>query len=261
MSDQWQGGDFARETYELMASVYDEYVHAHRYDYEGWTAKLLAKAEEAGLTGKRLLDVGCGTGLSFIPMLDRGWEVTACDLSPEMLKIAREKAGDRAELLLLDMRELPKLGEFDLAWALNEPINYMLSEEELTAALMGMRRNLAPGGVVIFDALTLAATRGFLGGESVLEKDGRRFIWKGDVASPEDVLPGSVHTTRLEIEGEGETGPAIVHQVRHFTEAQMLAAIKAAGLQSIGVFGEKESELYPGLDEGEHTQAAYLCRL
>lgn len=259
MSEQWEGGDFARETYEVIASIYDEYVHAYNYDYEGWTATLLGKAEEAGLEGNRLLDVGCGTGLSFIPMLDRGWEVTACDISPEMLKKAREKVGDRAELLVADMCELPDLGEFDLVWALNEPINYLLSEEELQAALAGMRRNLAPQGVVIVDAITLAATRGFLSGKSVVERDGRRFVWKGDVTFPEEVLPGSVHVASLEV--EGEAGPSIVHRVRHFTEAQMLAAIEAAGLRSIGVFGEKESKLYPGFDEEEHTQAAYLCCL
>lgn len=259
MGDKWWGEDFAREAYEAMAPVYDEYVHAYDYRNEGWTAALLAKAEEAGLAGKRLLDVGCGTGLSFIPMLDRGWNVTACDVSPKMLKIAREKVGDRAELLVADMRELPELGEFDLVWAINEPINYLLSREELTAALVGMRRNLAPRGILIVDAITLAITRGFLSGESVLEKNGRKFVWKGGAASPVDVLPGSTNTTRFTVEGEADS--AAVHRMRHFTEAQMLAAIEAAGLQSIGVFGEKESKLYPGLDEEEHTQAAYLCRL
>lgn len=259
MSEQWQGKDFARETYEVMASIYNKYVHAYGYDYEGWTATLLAKAEEAGLPRKRLLDVGCGTGLSFLPLLDRGWEVTACDVSPAMLEIAWEEAGDRADLLVADMRELPELGEFDLVWALNEPINYLLSEEELEAALAGMRRNLAPQGIVIVDAITLAATRGFLSGESVVEKDGRRYIWKGGAASPEDVLPGSINTASFEV--EGEAGSAHVHRIRHFTEAQVLAAIEAAGLVSIGAFGEKESELHPGFDEEEHTQAAYLCGL
>lgn len=259
MSDKWQGGDLARETYEAMAPVYDEYVHAYDYRYESWTAALLAKAEEEGLKGNRLLDVGCGTALSFIPMLERGWEVTACDISPKMLEIARKKVGDRAELLVADMRELPELGEFDLVWALNEPINYLLSEEELEAAWAGMRRNLAPQGIVIVDAVTLVLERSFATDESVVEGNGRRFIWRGGAKSPEDVLPGSINTTSFEV--EGEAGYANVHRIQHFTEAQMLTAIEAAGLRSIGVFGEKDGELYPALDEEEHTQAAYFCRL
>jgi ubiquinone/menaquinone biosynthesis C-methylase UbiE len=35
--------------------------------YARWTGRLLEKAGEAGLKGSRLLDIGCGTGLSSTP--------------------------------------------------------------------------------------------------------------------------------------------------------------------------------------------------
>ena len=49
-----------------------------------------------------------------------------------MLELAREKAGDAdVRLDVADMRELPDFGEFELVWALNDAVNYLLSAEEL----------------------------------------------------------------------------------------------------------------------------------
>src|SRR5215203_5837035 len=100
MQHQWRAGDSARETYDSYAAAYDDFNRD--YMYERWTGRLLAIAEEAGLVGNKLLDVACGTGLSSLPMLGRGWEVMGCDVSPRMLEIARGKVGERAELVLAD---------------------------------------------------------------------------------------------------------------------------------------------------------------
>ncbi len=252
----WQGGDSARKAYDAYASAYDDFNHG--YMYERWTGRLLAKAEEAGVKGDRLLDVGCGTGLSFIPMLDRGWRVTACDISPEMLELAREKVGEGATLLTADMRELPELGEFDLIWAVNDAINYLLSAEELEASLVGMRRNLAPDGIVLFDMNTISTYRVFFSSEYVVEENGRQLVWQGQM-SPDEVTPGSISEARFE--AKGEAGSTHVHLQRHFAEAEVLAAVDAVGLRCVGVFGEQDGELHRGLDEEAHTKAVYICRL
>ncbi|HMI82100.1 MAG TPA: class I SAM-dependent methyltransferase [Solirubrobacterales bacterium] len=257
MDQHWPRGDSAQRAYETVAAFYDDFTHGLGYKYEQWTGRLLAKAEELGLEGNRLLDVGCGTGLSFLPMLERGWEVTACDVSPEMIERARAKVGDRARLVVADMRELPDLGQFDLVWAVNDPVNYLLSAEELEAALVGMRRNLAPEGIALLDASTLKTHREFFAGEIVVEEEGKRFFWTGQKPS-QGVEAGGIVEARLE--AEGEEGSAHVHRVRHFPEAEMLAAIEAAGLQCVGVFGEQEGELQSELDEGVHTQAVYCFR-
>jgi len=254
MTERWPAGDAARQTYDAYAAAYDDFNRG--YMYERWTGRLLEKAEEAGARRGCLLDVGCGTGLSFLPMLDRGWQVTACDISPRMLELARAKAGDRAELLVADMRELPELGEFDLIWAVNDAINYLLSGEELEAALTGMRRNLAPRGVVLFDVNTVTTYRGFFSSEHVVEEKGRRLVWQGQM-EPQGVAPGSISEARFE--AKGEEGSAHVHRQRHFPEAEVLAAIEAAGLRCLGVFGELDGDLTPGLDEERHTKAVYLA--
>src|ERR1700760_4480240 len=119
----------ARSAYDALAPYYDEFTAHH--DYEGWTATLESLARAAGLSGRRLLDVACGTGKSFLPFLARGYTVTACDISPAMVERAAAKAGGRVELHVADMRELPRLGAFDLVTVLDDALNYLLDAAEL----------------------------------------------------------------------------------------------------------------------------------
>src|SRR5438034_6764574 len=109
--------DPALSAYERMAPFYDLFTQS--YDYERWLSKLEALAIEHGLSGKRLLDVGCGTGKSFAPMLAREYEIVGCDISPAMVEKAREGAGGRAQVLVADMRDLPPVGAFDLVTCLD----------------------------------------------------------------------------------------------------------------------------------------------
>ncbi|HEX2391697.1 MAG TPA: class I SAM-dependent methyltransferase [Solirubrobacterales bacterium] len=244
----------ARRTYDAFAASYEDFTY--QYMYERWTGRLLEQAEAAGLSGRRLLDVGCGTGLSFISMLPRGFEVTGCDISPAMLELAREKAGEEATLAVADMRELPTFGEFDLVWAVNDSINYLLSVEELEATLAGMRRNLAPGGVIVFDVNTLTAYRSFWSEEVAFEHGDKSFSWSGK-GSPMGTETGAIFEARFE--GEGEGVEPHVHRQKHFAEPEVLAAIEAAGLRCADVAGEFEGDLGRPLDEEHHTKAVYVC--
>lgn len=243
----------ARQTYDAFAGSYDEFNHA--YMYERWTARLLERARANGLAGDRLLDVGCGTGLSFLPMLERGFRVTGCDISPQMLARARAKLGVRereVELAVADMRELPLFGEFDLIWSVNDALNYLLSVPELEATLRGMRRNLAPGGLIVFDVNTLTGYRNFWSGEHVIEHGDKRFSWRGGVA--EEVSSGAFYEARF-----GGDGEAHVHHQRHFPREEVEMALAAAGLRCVDLAATVDGELGPGLDEDRHTKAVYVC--
>jgi SAM-dependent methyltransferase len=243
-----------------MAPVYDDFTAHH--DYEGWLADLLKVLEQHGLQGRRLLDVGCGTGKSFMPMLPRGWEVTGCDISAAMLELARRKASEAVRLEVADMLELPRFGQFDLVWALDDAINYLLSPEELERALAGMRANLAPTGLLLFDVNELLAYRTFFAGTEVVERGGRRLVWNGLATA--DVAPGSICESRLEVvsddAGAGEA-PAMTHRQRHFPEAEVLAALERAGLECLDVYGiYTDGILKQPLDDTIHTKAIYIAR-
>lgn len=255
------GGQWAEHAYEAIAPVYDDFTAHH--NYELWLGELLPRLRRHGLSGTRLLDVGCGTGKSFLPMLERGWEVTACDLSPAMLELARAKTGSAAKLSVADMRELPELGEFDLVWALDDAVNYLLSGEELGAALSGMRANLAPGGLLMFDVNTLHAYRSFFAETQRVERNGRRLVWRGQGSS--DAAPGSISEARFEVEPIAEgVAPvqAHVHRQRHFPEIEVLELLDATNLECLDVYGHGfDAVLKQPLKELVHTKAIYMARL
>lgn len=94
------------------------------------------------LRGARVLDAGCGTGALAVEAAKRGADVTAVDISPTLIGIAKErlpeKLGDgRIRFLAGDMLD-PRLGTFDHVVAMDSLIHYSLPDmigmlEKLTA--------------------------------------------------------------------------------------------------------------------------------
>lgn len=253
---------WAEIAYEAIAPVYDDFTAHH--DYELWLGNLLPHLERLGLRGDRLLDVACGTGKSFLPMLQRGWRVTACDISAAMVELARAKVSDEVELAVADMRELPTFGEFDLVWCIDDAVNYLLSGEELERALGGMRRNLGPQGLLMFDVNTIASYRGFFAEEVVVERDDRRLVWKG--RSSADAAEGSISEASFEVlpaagEGEEPLVEAELHRQRHFPEAEVLATLERVGLECLEVYGHgDDAVMQQPLLEEIHSKAIYMAR-
>jgi SAM-dependent methyltransferase len=252
----------AKGAYDAIAPYYDDFTANH--DFELLFANLLPAIERHGLSGCRLLDVACGTGKSFLPMAKRGWSVVACDISPAMVAVAEKNAADEgvpADLMVTDMRELPRLGQFDLAWCLTDAMNYLLSLKDLVAAFSAMRSNLRPGGMLAFDVNTLRAFQTFFTEEFVVEASGRRMVWRGK-GTP-DVAPHSISEAVFEVkidEAAAQPTPCI-HRQRHFSESDVVAALKQADLSCVEVFGiHYDAVLRSPLDESQHTKAIYLAK-
>lgn len=251
------GGDLdpARTAYDTFARHYDGFTRT--LDYEPWLAEALPLLERRGLHGNRLLDVGCGTGKSLVPMLARGWQCHGCDISPAMVQLARDKLGERAQLTVADMRHLPQLGSFDLVWSLNDSVNYLLDCDQLELALGGMRENLADEGLLVFDLNTLLTYRTFFAERHVVDRDGRRLIWHGEATRK--LAPGSIVTARFEVEDEAAS--THVHRQRHFPEREVRDALEGARLETLDVLGQdEEGGLHPDLDELTHVKALYVAR-
>ena len=78
-----------------------------------------------------------------------------------------------------DLRDLDPIGEFDLITCLDDVANYLTEPDDLTAALAGLAQNLRPGGLLVFDANTVASYRDFFGATVVVEEEGLVMVWRG----------------------------------------------------------------------------------
>lgn len=97
--------------------------------------------------GRRLLDVGCGTGYSLVWLRERFKlrEVYGVDLSPKAAAFWRARALDT--VALASVHKLPfGEGEFDLVTCFD--VIYQLSDERASAAVSEMHRVLKPGGLL-----------------------------------------------------------------------------------------------------------------
>ncbi|WP_031155013.1 class I SAM-dependent methyltransferase [Streptomyces erythrochromogenes] len=99
------------------------------------------------VAGRRILDVGCGSGALFAALRDRGAVVSGFDTSAGMLELARRRLGDGAELQVADLGSpLPYADDtFDDVTA-SLVLHYL---EDWGPALAELRRVLRPGGRLI----------------------------------------------------------------------------------------------------------------
>lgn len=249
----------AAGAYETLAPFYDRFTAHH--DYDRWTSGLLQLAYRHGLSGRRALDAGCGTGKSFMPLLERGFEVTACDQSAAMLDVAASKSGGhRVSLHCRDLRALDPIGEFDLITCLDDVANYLTEPEELAAALAGLGANLRPGGLLIFDANTVATYRGFFRETAVLEEGRLMMVWRG--LADEGFGAGGLAQAALDIFCEGRDGWSRAtsrHDQRHHPRETVEHCIEQAGLCCVAVYGQDPAANFDAeVDELRHSKAIYL---
>jgi SAM-dependent methyltransferase len=258
---QTTGSVGAREAYDVLAPFYDTFTAHH--DYELWTSHLLQLAMRHGMRGNRLLDVGCGTGKSFLPFARMGWRVAACDVSPRMLEIAAETAPPNVELHVADARELPTLGEFDLVLLLDDVVNYLTGCEDLIRAFAAVAANLAPGGVLLFDANTLLTYRTFFAETLVVEGDDHYLVWRGRTPTDAEsnlLAEGILDAFARAADGSWELHSS-VHRQRHHAEAVVRAALADADLDCVAIYGQGyDARPVAGADQVRHTKALYIAR-
>jgi SAM-dependent methyltransferase len=102
------------------AGLSDQRLKTGRSDYIFSRQKELVLDLVTPLAGERLLDIGCGTGNNLQIFSEKWCSLTGIDSSREKLEIARQKHGDRVELIAGNAEDIPfSDNEFDIVTIIN----------------------------------------------------------------------------------------------------------------------------------------------
>lgn len=138
------------------------------YDESGFTAPLFDAvssadpmvkgdvqfyAELAGEPGKRVLELGCGTGRVAVPLAASGHSVVGLDTSPAMLKLAEQKRkalpsaiARRLDFRLGDMTSFSQQDPFDLVLVPFFGLNHVLRDPDRAQAFELLAKHLLASG-------------------------------------------------------------------------------------------------------------------
>jgi len=137
-----------------MARYYD-IIYSKIVDYNSQTdylERIIVKHKNQKRPGS-MLDIACGTGNYTFIFAERGWKATGIDISTEMIRIATEKADEKANprFLQMDMRKIDLQEKYDVATVLFGGFGYLLEHEEVENFLAGVEKRLGPRALLIFE--------------------------------------------------------------------------------------------------------------
>ncbi|AXH95176.1 class I SAM-dependent methyltransferase [Ornithinimicrobium avium] len=140
------------QTVEQQPDHYDAFADAYARANENglfnrWYARPAVLELLGDVAGRRILDAGCGSGPLLADLKERGAAVTAFDASPAMIRLARQRLGDEADLEVADLTQpLPYETEaFDDALVVLV-LHYV---EDWSLPLAELHRVLKPGGRLV----------------------------------------------------------------------------------------------------------------
>jgi len=166
-------------TYNAFAYIYDELMSDA--PYEEWLNYFKRCHQMYLPEGKKVLDVACGTGTISILLKEEGFDVTGVDISDDMLAIAQLKAMEKGFHLPLyqqDMREMERIGQFDIATVFCDSLNYLQTENDLLHTFLSINKQLMVRGLLLFDVHSIFKIDNiFIGNTFSLTDEDIAYIW------------------------------------------------------------------------------------
>lgn len=188
-----------------------------------------------------ICETACGTGIMACELARRGYDVTASDLSEEMLSVAENRARNEnlsIRFVVQDMRYTKMYSKKDLIICLLDSMNYLTHRQDIKYALESAYENLNDGGLFIFDMNSKYKFEHIYSDNSyVLESDGVYCGWQNYYNSSTKICdfylsiftenPDGTYTRSDEYQRE-----------KMYTIRQMKPIIKDCGFELCGIFSD-----------------------
>ena len=133
--------------FSVSAELYDAIYSFKDYATESSKIRQFIERERPG--AKSILDVACGTA-EHAKHLPANFQIDGIDLEPKFIEIARAK-NPSGNYSFADMRSFQLGKRYDVVQCLFSSIGYLLTSEDIVAALKCFRAHLAPGGIILVE--------------------------------------------------------------------------------------------------------------
>ena len=140
------------DNFRAYAYYYDMIYKDKDYQKEAEIVQQLIQEYQSGKGGKRLLNLGCGTGKHDNEFEKLGYETFGIDISETMIKIAKEN-NEESKFEVADIRNcfLKGQGKFDIVISLFHVMSYQNKNEDILNAFNTAYENLRDKGLFVFD--------------------------------------------------------------------------------------------------------------
>ena len=226
------------DAYHELAQSYDRLTND--VDYDATVAFYNAILNREGLCPRAAVDLACGTGSVALRLARQGLQVTAVDMSWEMLMVAQQKAVEadvypQFACQKLQQLHLPK--GVDLAVCALDSIDYILDPNDCKAAIRRVYKALNPGGCFIFDVNTPEKLRAMDGQVFLDEDDDVYCVWRGEFDDDTNIC--SYGMDLFQRHGEVWHRSFEEHREYAYSAEELISYLKEAGFTSIAVYGDR----------------------
>lgn len=229
--------------YSVLAPVYDRLNDT--VDYVKW-ADFIEHCFEKFAPEKleAILELGCGTGSMTVELARRGYDMTALDLSEDMLAVADNRARelDISNILFLceNMCAFELYGTVDAVICCLDGINHLDIKEDLYACFALVNNYLNPNGLFIFDVNTPYRFKTtYAERDYILEDDGVMCCWRNRLNKKGDVVDFCL-TVFEENEDGTWTRTDGIERERAYGLRALKNALEANGLELVNVSADYE---------------------
>lgn len=219
----------------------EEYLHVYRKRNEKDANKLVELIlNSVNLSNNsKVLDLACGTGRHSILFAQKGFKVTAVDLSENLLKVARQDAKEakvNINFVQSDIRNFCISSKFDLVVNLFTSFGYFENDEQNFILFDIVKNSLVENGYFVLDYFNENFVR-----KNLVSKS--QEIYKDEKITQEREIAGNRVVKKIKIEKDGKE-KNFMENVRMYSRKEIEKEIDKRDMKIKYLFGSSSGEAF-----------------